>query len=160
MITIAFLADQPQHLPVVAAWVYDQWHRHRPGETLETTAEMFRAALQRDAIPLTLLALDGDVPVGTASLFADDMETRPELTPWLASVYVAPERRGAGIGPRLVRAAEDVARQLGVKQLYLFTPDRERFYARLGWRTVEHSAYDGHPVVIMARSLAGGEEPS
>ena len=82
-----------------------------------------------------------------------DMQTRLDLTPWLAAVYVAPERRGAGIGSLLVRAAEDVARRLGVGRLHLFTPDRERFYARLGWHTVEQSHYDNHPVVIMARSL-------
>jgi GNAT superfamily N-acetyltransferase len=153
MVTITLLADAPQHLPILAGWIYDEWHRHRPGETLETTAEMLRNMLRRDAIPLTLVALDGTEPVGTASLYLHDMPERPELSPWLAAVYVPPARRGAGIGAALVRAIEVVARDLGVGRLHLYTPDREAFYTRLGWRTVEQTYYDGHAVVIMSKSL-------
>jgi GNAT superfamily N-acetyltransferase len=121
MIEIAYLVDHPQHLRSVAGWVYDEWHRHRAGET---------------------------------ELFVHDMQTRRDLSPWLAAVYVTPERRGAGVGSQLVGAAEEIARQLGVGRLHLFTPDRERFYTRLGWRTQEHSFYDDHPVVIMTKSLS------
>ncbi|HMO58872.1 MAG TPA: GNAT family N-acetyltransferase [Roseiflexaceae bacterium] len=151
--TIALLADYPQHLPTLAGWIYDEWHRHRHGETLATTVAMLRTMLRRDAIPLTLIALDDAVPVGTASLYLHDIPERPELSPWLAAVYVIPARRHAGIGAQLVRAAEAAARDLGVARLHLFTPDREAFYTYLGWHTVEQTHYDGHAVVIMATSL-------
>ena len=70
--------------------------------------------------------------VGSASLIAQDMDTRPELSPWLASVYVAAEHRRQGIGSALVRRVAQEAAALGVETLYLFTPDQEHFYARLG----------------------------
>ncbi len=38
---------------------------------------------------------------------------------------------------------------MGVKKLYLFTPQSESLYARLGWRTIDHSELRGHPVAIM-----------
>jgi hypothetical protein len=40
---------------------------------------------------------------GSAMLIAHDMDTRMELSPWLAGVFVAPKRRGCGVGAALVR---------------------------------------------------------
>jgi GNAT superfamily N-acetyltransferase len=44
--------------------------------------------------------------VGTATLLAQDVDTEqwPELSPWLAAVYVVPEYRHRGIGAALVPA--------------------------------------------------------
>jgi GNAT superfamily N-acetyltransferase len=109
--------------------------------------------LNRDRIPLTLLALVESQPVGTASIFLHDMDTRMDLTPWLAAVYVLPEFRGQGIGSQLVRAIEDVATRLQLERLYLFTPDREDFYARLGWSVLETAEYRQHSNVIMTKSF-------
>lgn len=151
--TIAYLADCPEHLPVVATWIFDTWGHLIPGLTWDLVAAKLHGRLNRDAIPLTLVALQAGLPVGTASLIPDDMSTRPELGPWLASVYVAPEHRRQGIGSQLVGAAEGIARRLGVSPLYLFTPDRERFYARLGWSALETTEYRHEQVVIMSKVL-------
>src|SRR5688500_1651111 len=102
---IVFLVDYPQHVPTVAAWVYQQWLSQEPGSSLEQVAATFRTHLQRDAIPLTLLALDAEqTAIGTASIYRQDMSTRPHLSPWLAAVYVLPAYRDQGIGTRLVEA--------------------------------------------------------
>jgi N-acetylglutamate synthase-like GNAT family acetyltransferase len=68
-------------------------------------------------------------------------------------VYVLPEFRGQGIGSQLVRAIEDVATRLQLERLYLFTPDREDFYARLGWSVLETAEYRQHSNVIMTKSF-------
>ena len=62
---------------------------------------------------MTLIALLNDQPVGTASIFLDDMDTRADLSPWLAAVYVPPEHRSQGIGTCLVQAIEAVSQQVG-----------------------------------------------
>jgi GNAT superfamily N-acetyltransferase len=153
---ITFLADYPDYVPTVAAWIFQEWGRDFAEHTLEEVEAKFRTHLNRDRVPLTLIALLDDHPVGTASLFVSDMDTRADLSPWLAAVYVLPGHRSRGLGTRLVEASEAVARQVGIPRLYLFTPDRESFYARLGWSALERSDYRGQPVVIMAKSLAGG----
>ena len=54
------------------------------------------------------------------------------------------------------------ARALGFDTLHLFTPDKEAFYARLGWSVLERTCYRGHQVVVMALRgiLAGaGSQP-
>jgi hypothetical protein len=39
--------------------------------------------------------------------------------------------------------------RLGVKTAYLFTPDQENLYARLGWKTILREEYRGEQVAIM-----------
>ena len=94
---IVYLASYPQHVPTVAQWIMDEWGRESPGATLEGLEEKFRAHLNRKAIPLTLLAMEENHPLGTASLVFYDMKDRQDLSPWLAAVYVLPEYRGKGI---------------------------------------------------------------
>lgn len=124
-----------------------------PGLTVEDLTRIFSRHLNRDRIPLTLIAfLDGQ-PAGTASIFVHDMDTRPDLSPWLAAVYVAPSYRKQGIGSKLVKAVESEAQKLDIHRLYLFTPDRERFYTRLGWSVLERVEYWNQTVVIMDKFM-------
>jgi N-acetylglutamate synthase-like GNAT family acetyltransferase len=87
-------------------------------------------------------------------LVAHDMDTRMELSPWLAGVFVAPNHRRHGLGTALVRRAVDDAKALGVRRLYLYTPSTELFYSRLGWSLVERTSYRGTDVVVMSYECA------
>src|SRR5690606_11178332 len=87
-------------------------------------------------IPSTLVALDeaGDW-LGSVSLLAEDHPDIPHYSPWLASLYVRPEARGAGIGRALVARAVAEAGQVGTRTLYLYCkPDVAGWYRPLGWR--------------------------
>ena len=77
------------------------------------------------------------------------MDDRPELSPWLAGVFVSPACRQQGIGTALVRRIMDEARTQHVLKLYLYTVDRTAFYANLGWSLLERAAYRGKEVSIM-----------
>lgn len=153
---IAYLVDHPAHIPTLARWHHDQWSYLDVGVSVERRA----AALARHGkgeIPTTVIALSaaqdetpGEILLGSASLIAHDMDTRPDLSPWLASVYVAPAQRGQGIGSALVRRIVEEARRLDCPMIYLFTPDKEAFYTRLGWRVIDRTVYRGYPEVVMA----------
>ena len=143
------LADHPHLIPTLARWHLAEWGHKSPARSLETAEARLHGHLRRDAIPLTLVALEEGRALGSAALICQDMRTRPELTPWLADVVVDPGLRGRGIGSELVRFALAKARELGVARLYLFTPDRERLYARLGFAVLERTDYRGEAVVIM-----------
>jgi GNAT superfamily N-acetyltransferase len=153
---IAYLADYPEHLHTVATWVFGQWGHLLPGKTLEQVERTFGTHLQRDAVPLTVVALDEGKPVGTASLFLHDMSTRPELSPWLAAVYVLSSHRNRGIGSGLVQQIEAITERLQIPRLYLFTPDKQSFYARLGWVPMDTAEYRTEHVVIMTKSFTPG----
>jgi amino-acid N-acetyltransferase len=51
----------------------------------------------------------------------------------LRSLAVTPNRRGSGLGSRLVEHAERYARDRGVKSLYLLTTAAEAFFLRRGY---------------------------
>jgi len=91
--------------------------------------------------------------VGTASLTAHDLDERPDLTPWLAGVFVPPHARGQGHAGRLVAAVEREARAASIATLWLYTNTAERIYARAGWKTVETVQHNGKPFALMRRDL-------
>ncbi len=137
----------------MAAWVFQEWGRDFAASSLEKVEAQFRTHLNRDRVPLTLVALLDHQPVGTASLFVKDMATRPDLSPWLAAVYVPLEHRSQGIATRLVQATEALSRQIGIARLYLFTHAQEVFYAHRAWSVLERTEYCRQSVVIMTKSL-------
>lgn len=156
---IGYLADHPAFIPTLARWHYTQWNYLSSGDSIDRRIARLQKHLGRKQIPTTFVAYKQaengiETVMGSASLIGQDMDTRPELSPWLASVYVAAEHRRQGIGSALVRRVSEEATALGVERLYLFTPDQERFYARLGWSKIGRCTYRGYPQVLMARTLA------
>ena len=147
---IDYLADHRKHIPQLAGWLHAQWGYLHENDSVERRAARLESRTTRGGVPVTFVAVDGETLLGSASLVDDDLETRPELTPWLASVYVAPEHRGRGVASALVRRVVDEARDSGVSRLYLWTTDQERLYARLGWMPVERMRFEGEDIVVMA----------
>jgi GNAT superfamily N-acetyltransferase len=97
-VKIEYLADHAGAIPTLAQWHHDQWHTITPRLTVADRIAGFRSRMRRLDVPTGFVAVLDEVVVGMACLVAHDMETRPELTPWLATVLVAPEYRGRGIG--------------------------------------------------------------
>jgi predicted N-acetyltransferase YhbS len=149
----AYLVDHPEFFPLVAQWNWDEWHSLLSERSPAEFEGWLRANVQRNAIPTTLLALDGRIPVGTVSVVEFDLDSVNDRSPWLASLFVLPSRRGRGLGQALVHAAVAEAARLGFGVLHLYTPGQEAFYSALGWERVESLKYRGQPITIMRRSL-------
>jgi GNAT superfamily N-acetyltransferase len=77
-------------------------------------------------MPRTFILLANSEPVGTASLAAHDLDERPDLTPWLAGVFVVPHARGRGYAAHLISAVEQEARIASISTLWLYTNTAER----------------------------------
>lgn len=154
---IEYLADRPEFLRTLAEWQHGEWGYLRPGDTVEARMTRLGGWGERDRIPLTVVAHDNGELLGSASLIAHDMDTRMELTPWLAGVFVAPEHRRRGIGAALVRRIMAEAGRLNVPVLYLYTVHSEKFYANLGWSLQEHTAYREQNIAIMTCRLTPTE---
>ena len=97
----------------------------------------------KSARPLTATGLAGftdakGVIVGTTQLVLDQPENQPHRAD-LAKMLVHRSARRQGLAERLLRAAEDTARECGKTLLVLDTVtggDAERLYTRLGWQRV------------------------
>jgi GNAT superfamily N-acetyltransferase len=134
----------------VAGWLLDEFRHARSPSHDEQVAKL----LVQKAPEETFVLFDEGVPVGTASLVMNDLPSRPDLTPWLASVLVLPEFRGRGYSARLVRQVEAKA-AASATVLWLYTWTAEPLYARLGWERVglERDADRNIEVVLMKRDL-------
>jgi len=148
-----YLADHQEFLPTLADWHHQEWGHLRPADSVEARVERLRAESGHKQIPTTVIAFRNSTLLGSAMLIAHDMDTRMELSPWLASVFVAPESRRQGIGAALVRRIVEEAGALGVVRLYLYTTSKQSFYSRLGWSFVERASYHGADVIIMSKEL-------
>ena len=145
------LVDCQQTIPTLAEWFENHWGHLGPRLNRDFQEIRLRRSLNRDLIPLTLVAFRGAEPVGTACLSDEGHASRSDLSPWLEFVYVLPERRNEGIGSVLIDRAVKVSREIGIKELFLSTKSQEQLYSRLGWSVVERVA-DDLPAVIMSIS--------
>ena len=148
------LKKRVKFIPTLAGWHYGQWAYLNPESSVEHRISSLKDELHADGIPVTYVAVSKDTLLGSASLVPHDMHTRMDLSPWLASVFVAPEHRNRGVGSALIDHVAKEAGKLGYQTIYLFTPDREAFYKRLGWTFFERTEYRGHPVPIMMLNIA------
>jgi GNAT superfamily N-acetyltransferase len=150
---IVSTSDRPDLVPVVAEWLWNEFARDR-GRTLDIVVEAVARSVTAQFMPRTFVLLGDDEPMGTASLTAHDLDERPDLTPWLAGVFMRPHVRGRGYASRLISAVEREAGAASVSVLWLYTRQAERVYARAGWRTVETIQRDGAAYALMRRDLA------
>lgn len=146
---ITNLRYYPQHLQILAGWHQNQWGYLNPGETLTMRIERMQSYLNPDAIPSMWIAIENDELLGSAAIDACDMDTRPNLTPWLASVFVKPEHRRRGVAQRLVERVIAEAAALKQQHLYLFTPDQENYYRDLGAELISREEYHCEQVSVM-----------
>ena len=150
-VRIVPVSQRPELAPLVAAWRLGAFF-DRPGGY--TVTEMTALILAPPAGPNeTFVLFDGDEPAGTAGLMRSDLETRPDLTPWLGGLYVVPALRRRGHAAKLVRCVEDFTRAASVPVLWLYTLDAEGLYSRLGWQHAGVEQEDGHDVMLMRRDL-------
>ena len=154
-LTLDYLANHRELIPQLAAWTYTEWRRliDERGLTFDDVLAGFHRRANADAIPLGIVAFaDGEL-AGTGALRPDDLPSRPELTPWVAGIYVAATYRRRGIGSAIVERLAHEARRLQVPQLYLWTHSAAPLYARLGWTEIEKLDYCGEMITVMVRKL-------
>jgi N-acetylglutamate synthase-like GNAT family acetyltransferase len=142
--TISDLRQRPEFFDSVADRIWQAWWK-ADGHPLDYISGRLRENLSVAPIPFALVAHDGEAFLGTSSVISSDLAERPQLTPWVAAVWVEPQARGRGIGAALVdRAAQDCF-ALGVCRTYLCArPQRSSFYEGLGWIAVERDVGPHH----------------
>jgi GNAT superfamily N-acetyltransferase len=146
------LADAPDLVDTCAAWSFGMWGCQSDGSLAKAQAGFASAATPaREAF--TFVARHGGKTAGMASLRASDFKGRPDLTPWLSSVYVHPDHRRVGLARALVQRVESQAREQGHERLYLISEHAETLYADLGWTTFDHVIGSHGPAVLMTKGL-------
>ena len=152
-IEIRCLLENEGLIRTVAQWMFEQWGQATESASPEAFIPGLRQRTHCGSIPFTLVAFHDSEPIGTASLFFQDMDTHTHLCPWMSAIYVDPGFRSRGIGRRLCADVVMRARSLSVQTLYLFTPDKTAFYRHMDWKPIEITTYRNETVTIMRRLL-------
>ncbi|WP_430109517.1 GNAT family N-acetyltransferase [Paenibacillus sp. B1-33] len=129
MLQIINLSERMDLLEQVSQWLWKQWASEKPYEAIKYAVEHH---VYVDRVPMTFVALLCGQPVGTVSLWMNDLKCRQDLYPWMASLYVTEAARGQGVGAELQNHAIKEAKRLGFDNLFLIT-DFIGFYEKQGW---------------------------
>ena len=134
-VQILHLADAPEHVNEVSEWLWREWAK-ADGYSLEDIIYRTQYAMQRDTIPQMLVAVCEGRAVGVVSLWLNDLKTRQDLSPWMATLYVKDEYRHMHIGQKLQLASIEAARRLDrYDWIYLIT-ELDGYYEKTGWEFV------------------------
>ncbi len=130
-----------------------EWVHFDPDLTVEARVVALTNAAGDEGIPSVFVAIENSKFCGSAALVEQDMENHPELSPWLAAVFVKEAWRGRGIAKSLIQYCEREAQRAGICRLYLSTEFASKLYASLGWKTIESCLYKGVDVDVMCKEF-------
>ena len=149
-LVVTTIAKRPDLLPIVAEWLWREFWQ-REGRSLEQTQAVYAECCAEVGALQTFVLLAGDTPVGTVTLARRDLDERPDLTPWLAGVFVVPDARGRGYVRHLLAAFDEACQAASITTAWLYTNTAERVYLRGGWQVEEIIQCQGKPLTTLMR---------
>lgn len=120
----------------ICEWNY-HWWGVRDGKSYEQVRCNLEHSLNIHRLPQTYIAIIDNKAVGMYQFaMSDDLESRPDLYPWLINVYVDEKYRGIGVCRELMKSVIEHAKEANIQELYLYTK-HVGLYEKFGWKYVE-----------------------
>lgn len=139
MIELVSLVDRPDLAGLTARWCWEQWSQ-AAGRALTEDIARCEAIAAAPGFEQGFVVLNHATPAAMAFMVRSDLDERPNLTPWLAGVYVDTPFRGRGYARQVVRRVEQAAIEAEIRMLWLYTSTAAGLYQKLGW--LEHEPID------------------
>lgn len=92
-----------------------------------------------------------DQLLATASTILHELPDVQQATWWLGEVLTVPSARGKKIGSQLIETLYQHYSQFTTEKLYLYTPDMQALYRKMGWQDVEQRKVNDELVTVMKR---------
>ena len=121
----------------ICLWCHEWWGV-RDGLTLEQVRYNMKHSLGTGKqLPQTFIARINGKTAGMYQLsMSDDLQSRPDLYPWLINVYVEEDERGKGVCREMMKTVAENAKGAGLEHLYLYTK-HTGLYEKFGWEFIE-----------------------
>ncbi len=136
-LNIDVLMEASSHFHTAADRIWRAWWEGQ-GVSLGDIEQRLAGVVGSTEGEFGLAATCGDVFAGVCLAIQSDLDQRPDLSPWIAALWVEPEFRSRGIARRLVMDAIAQCAARGTDIVYLCARPRLReFYLAMGWRLLE-----------------------
>lgn len=120
----------------ICEWHYNWFGKRDNKQYAEIEENLLHSLNTRKQLPQTFVAWSNNSPVGTYQLAVmDDIDSRPDIYPWLISVYVDKNHRGNGILKAMMKTVQENAKKAGLDLLYLYTSHKD-LYEKYGWKYI------------------------
>ncbi len=144
--------DDKKLIDLIADWYLQEWNIAKD-YTIQRLSDFLP-----NSIPFQLIMTIDGLPIATGGVYDHvgllDREPRFKIySPWLALVFTTPKNRNLGYGKLLCEKIQDVSKELGLKEIFLFTHTAETLYKRLDWQELERLNLGNEDIVIMKKSL-------
>ena len=122
----------------ICEWNYNWWGV-KNNDSYEKVRCYFEHSLNcGEKLPQIFIALIDNKPVGMYQIsMSDDIDCRPDIYPWLVNVYVDEKYRSNGICSQLMKTVKENAKNIGLKELYLYT-EHIGLYEKYEWQFIEN----------------------
>jgi GNAT superfamily N-acetyltransferase len=154
-VSVGLLADLPHLVAPVGRMRWAEWGHAPEPEDLSWWIETTGREAGRADLPVTFVAVDerGEA-IGAVGLGRFDIEERRDRSPWVLGMIVRSDRRGTGVGRRLMSRLERFAADRGHTQVWVATGPAAAFYERCGWSVTERLRLTtGQPATVLRKSV-------
>ena len=141
-IYIDTLYNHMEYCELIFEWTYKEFGNNNP----QYWKMWIKSSIKCDSIPMTYLIFDGDIVIGTFSLWRCDLQSRQDLFPWFGGFYIRPDYRGKiHNGTKLGYVVQNYAlfrlKEWGYTEAFLFSEKGTTYYEKNGWQPIG-IAYD------------------
>ncbi len=130
---IELISDHLEVIPTLTDWYQSEWEPYYGKDGPGDARADLESRCNRDELPIGLVAIENNQVLGTAAL---DLDVTTDLTPSVVGLLVAPAYRHQGIATALLNAAEELARQLGYRRIFVSTTILGDLLNQLGWEAM------------------------
>ena len=135
-IKIISVKENPEFLDKAVEYLSTRW-KISPNIYHDCIAN---SLITQSPLPRWYLMLKDTEIIGSYGLITNDFNSRHDLWPWFAALYIEKSERGKALGAQLLEHGRQEAAKLGFPTVYLVT-DHVDYYEKYGWQYIA-DAYD------------------
>lgn len=134
---ISDLRQYPGYADTVADRGWNAWWTES-GVPIEDYRAHLDPMLEGHGVPSAFVAHENDRYIGSVLIIDNDLDERPNYSPWIAALWVEPEFRRQGVAAQLMARSREYLAKLGHDTCYLCaTAEKRPYYLKQGFTLLE-----------------------